>query len=125
MKNSITTQSNSQYSLAQILGIWAAAAVPMGLLAWVVFPALAPRVNLHPGIFLWVLMIIGLMWQVVLSFAILYREESTLNLSAIRYRTWRHDLWQRTFVGGRTRHAGRGGHLRSSHPHSKTWRAPC
>jgi hypothetical protein len=27
-----------QYSLAQILGVWAAAAVPMGVLAWSVAP---------------------------------------------------------------------------------------
>ena len=44
---------------------------------------------MHPGIFLWVLMIIGLMWQVVLSFIILYRETGTLNMGAIRQRTWR------------------------------------
>jgi hypothetical protein len=61
----------------------------MGLLAWVVFPALKNNVNMHPGIFLWVLMIIGLMWQVVLSLAILYHETGTLNLGAIRHRTWR------------------------------------
>ena len=85
----MSNESNSQYSLAQILGIWAAAAVPMGLLAWVVLPALVPSVNMEPGIFLWVLMIIGLLWQVVLSLVILYREEGTLNLSAIRHRTWR------------------------------------
>ena len=29
-----------QYSLAQILGIWALAAVPMGILGWVVAPVL-------------------------------------------------------------------------------------
>ena len=27
-----------QYSLAKILGVWAAAAVPMGVLAWIVAP---------------------------------------------------------------------------------------
>jgi hypothetical protein len=27
-----------QYSLAQILGVWAAAAIPMGVLAWIVAP---------------------------------------------------------------------------------------
>jgi hypothetical protein len=30
-----------QYSLARILGIWVAATAPMGLLAWVVWPACA------------------------------------------------------------------------------------
>ena len=31
-------ESVSQYTLRQIVGIWAAAAVPMGVLAWVVAP---------------------------------------------------------------------------------------
>ena len=82
-------EADGQYSLAQILGIWVLAAAPMGILAWVVFPALKGQVNMNPGIFLWVLMIAGLMWQVVLSLAILYRETGTLNLGAIRSRTWR------------------------------------
>jgi hypothetical protein len=30
-----------QYSLAKILGIWALAAAPMGILSWIVFPLLA------------------------------------------------------------------------------------
>ncbi len=35
MTDSTSTQSNSQYSLAQILGIWVAAAAPMAILGWV------------------------------------------------------------------------------------------
>lgn len=84
-----TVGPEGQYSLAKILGIWVAVAAPMGLLAWIVFPALKDNVSMHPGIFLWVLMIAGLMWQVILSLAILYRETGTLNLGAIRHRTWR------------------------------------
>jgi membrane protease YdiL (CAAX protease family) len=61
----------------------------MGLLAWVVFPALAPRVGMHPGILLWVLMIVGLLWQVALSLLVFYRETGTLNLGTNRHRTWR------------------------------------
>jgi uncharacterized protein len=34
-----------QYSLGGILGVWAAAAVPMGLLAWVVAPWLADQLG--------------------------------------------------------------------------------
>ena len=60
-------QAVKQYTLAQVIGIWLLAAAPMGLLAWVVFPALKDRVSMHPGIFLWVLMIVGMMWQVVLG----------------------------------------------------------
>jgi hypothetical protein len=33
-------QAVKQYSIGQILGVWAAAALPMAVLAWVVAPAL-------------------------------------------------------------------------------------
>jgi hypothetical protein len=82
-------EAEEQYSLGKILGIWTLAAVPIGLLAWVVFPALKDSLNLPPGIFLWVLIIAGLIWEMILSFTILYRETGTLNLGAIRHRTWR------------------------------------
>ena len=35
-----------QYTLWQILGIWALAAIPMGLLSWVVIPAVSPDIQL-------------------------------------------------------------------------------
>jgi hypothetical protein len=38
----MSDESNAQYSLVKILGIWTAAAVPMALLSWVVIQALAP-----------------------------------------------------------------------------------
>jgi hypothetical protein len=37
-----------QYSLAKILGIWALAAVPMGILGWIVSPLLAPDFESDP-----------------------------------------------------------------------------
>lgn len=48
MSNSTITQSNKQYSLAKILGIWAAAALPMAILSWVIYPALAPDLEANP-----------------------------------------------------------------------------
>jgi len=101
MTNTTSTQSEYQYSLAKILVLWVAVAAPMGLLAWVVFPLIKDRVNIHPGIFLWILMIVGLMWQVFLSLVILYRETGTLNLGTIRYRTWRQQ--PRDFKTGQPR----------------------
>jgi hypothetical protein len=80
-----------QYSLGQILGIWLLAAVPMGLLIWVVFPALKDSVAIQPQIFFFALNVTGLMWQVVLSLTILYRETGTLRLGTIRERTWRQN----------------------------------
>jgi hypothetical protein len=79
----------AQYTLWQILGIWALAALPMGLLAWVVFPALISHVRIEPGIFLWILMIAGLSWEVVLSAILIYRELGTLRPAVVRRRTWR------------------------------------
>jgi hypothetical protein len=77
-----------QYSLWQILGIVALVTLPMGLLAWVVAPAIIPYSPLHPGITFWLLMIAGMAWQFVLSLVIVYRELGTLRWSAIRQRTW-------------------------------------
>jgi hypothetical protein len=37
-----TVGTEEQYSLAKILGIWAAAALPMAVLSWIVFPLVAP-----------------------------------------------------------------------------------
>jgi len=77
-----------QYTLWQILGIVALVTVPMGLLTWVVAPAIIPYSPLHPGITFWLLMIAGMAWQFVVSLVILYRELGTLRWSAIRQRTW-------------------------------------
>ncbi len=77
-----------QYSLWQILGIWALATLPMTLLGWVVAPAVIPYSPLHPGITFWILMIAGMAWQFVVSLVILYREMGTLKWSAIRQRLW-------------------------------------
>ncbi len=79
---------SDQYSLWQILGIWAVVSLPMGLLAWVVAPAIIPYIPLHPGVTFWLLMIVGMAWQFVVSLVIIYRELGTLRWSAIRRRTW-------------------------------------
>ena len=54
-----------QYSRARVLGIWAAAALPMGTLAWVVAPAIARTgVDLIPALI--GCLTAGLVWQFVL-----------------------------------------------------------
>jgi membrane protease YdiL (CAAX protease family) len=77
-----------QYTLWQILGIWALAALPMVLLNWVVAPTIIPFSPLHPGITYWLLMITGMLWQFLVSMVIMYRELGTLRWSAICQRTW-------------------------------------
>ena len=54
-----------QYSVARVLGIWAAAALPMGVLAWIVAPAIAgPDRALAPVLL--ACLTAGLVWQFVL-----------------------------------------------------------
>ncbi len=86
--HAIPAQETGQYTLWQILGIWALVALPMGLLGWVVAPAIIPYSPLHPGITYWLLMIAGLAWEFVVSLVIVYRELGTLRWGAIRQRTW-------------------------------------
>ena len=91
MANSTSTQSDSQYSLAKILGIWLAAAVPMGILGMVVYPALTPdRVAdpLKAGSTRLILLTAGLVWQFVLAMLIVYRETGDLRWTTVRRRLW-------------------------------------
>jgi membrane protease YdiL (CAAX protease family) len=83
-----------QYSLFKILGIWAAAVVPMAVLGWVVAPLIGDRVDLGVGdenreAFTRAgLLTIGLIWQFVLVMGIILREEGNLRWSTIRTRCW-------------------------------------
>jgi membrane protease YdiL (CAAX protease family) len=86
--NRAQAERMDQYTLWQILGIWALVALPMALLGWVVAPALIPYSPLHPGITYWLLIIAGLAWQFIVSLVIVYRELGTLRWSAVRQRTW-------------------------------------
>jgi membrane protease YdiL (CAAX protease family) len=79
-----------QYSLAQILGVWAAAAVPMGLLAWVVTPWLSHQFSGREplGRALMICLTVGLAWQFVLVLLLMYRELGTLRWSRLRDALW-------------------------------------
>jgi uncharacterized protein len=82
------TASSKQYSLTKILAIWAAATAPMALLAWVVGPALIPHTSLHPGLVHWMLMVVGMMWQFVVSLIVLRHELGSLHWPALKKRIW-------------------------------------
>src|SRR5215217_8667202 len=78
-----------QYPLAKILGIWALAAVPMGVLGWIVFPLLAPDFESDPlgaGVTRLVLIALGLVWLFVLSMIIVRREEGDLRWATLKRR---------------------------------------
>jgi membrane protease YdiL (CAAX protease family) len=87
-RNSIEEPSE-QYSLAKILGIWALAAIPMGILSWIVFPALSPDFDSDPlgaGVTRVVLLTFGLIWLFVLSMIIVRREEGDLRWATVKRR---------------------------------------
>jgi membrane protease YdiL (CAAX protease family) len=81
-----------QYSSRAILAIWAAAALPMAALAWLVAPVLADRFG-GDGIVpmakaLYVALTAGLIWQFVLVAVLVRREQGTLRWSTVRDALW-------------------------------------
>jgi len=77
----------SQYSLGKILMVWAAAAVPMGWVGWVVAPAMAQDPN-KPGFERLAILAVGLVWQFVLIMILLYQETGSLRWSILKERLW-------------------------------------
>ena len=79
-----------QLSLRGIIGVWAAAALPMGLLAWVGAPLLADQLSGSNRLSraLIVLLTAGLVWQFVLVMFLVKREQGTLRLSVLRDALW-------------------------------------
>lgn len=81
-----------QYSLAQILTAWVAAAIPIAVLAWVVAPLLG---NVLAGdeaeAFVKALLLCitaGLIWQFILTLILVRREQGTLRWSRVRGALW-------------------------------------
>ena len=81
-----------QYSLAQIVAVWAAAALPMGILAWIVAPAIADSFsgagNVPMAKALLLLLAGGLIWQFVLVAVLVWREQRTFRWSTLRNALW-------------------------------------
>ncbi|MEQ1519118.1 MAG: CPBP family intramembrane glutamic endopeptidase [Usitatibacteraceae bacterium] len=82
------TPETPQYTLRKILLLWFAVAAPMGLFRFVLHPWLMPRVDLHPGILYWWLMIVGMMWQCALTIVVLRRESNQWTWRALKARLW-------------------------------------
>ena len=79
-----------QLSLGGILAVWAAAALPMGLLAWFVAPRLADHMS-GPGALaraLFITMTAGLAWQFVLVMMLVRREQGSVRWSVLREALW-------------------------------------
>ncbi|ADB50042.1 CPBP family intramembrane glutamic endopeptidase [Conexibacter woesei] len=79
-----------QWSLARILAVWAAAAVPMGVAAWVLTPLLEDRLGGEVPLAkaLIVCLTAGLVWQFALVVLLVRREQGTLRWSRVRQALW-------------------------------------
>ena len=81
-----------QYSLLKILAVWAAAAVPMAVLAWLVAPALEDSFGGDENVPLVKALLIcltaGLIWQFVLVVILVRREQGTLAWPVVREALW-------------------------------------
>jgi uncharacterized protein len=88
----VSTVEIPQYRLRAILAVWAAAALPMAALAWLVAPALEDRFggdgNVPLAKALILSLTLGLVWQFVLVAVLVGREQRTLRWSTIREALW-------------------------------------
>src|SRR3712207_7981189 len=78
---------NPQYTLLRVLGVWAAAALPMGILGWIVAPALTPPIESNPigaVVTRYGVLTLGLIWQFILVLIIVSREEGDVRWTTLR-----------------------------------------
>jgi membrane protease YdiL (CAAX protease family) len=95
----------TQYSRTTIYAIWAAAALPMGALSWIVAPAVADGTGIESMVRpLLACMTVGLVWQFVLAMVLVGHEQRSLRWSRLREALWlRSPRSPRSGrVGGRT-----------------------
>jgi membrane protease YdiL (CAAX protease family) len=81
-----------QYTRAGVLGTWAAAALPMAALAWLVAPWLAHRLDGPAALPRALILMItaGLAWQFLLVLGLVYREQRSLRWSVLKDALWLH-----------------------------------
>jgi membrane protease YdiL (CAAX protease family) len=94
-----------QYSRRGVLAVWAAAALPMAALSWIVAPILADRLGGPQPLMRALLLSLtaGLIWQFVLVVTLVAREQRTLRWSTVRQALWlrRPESPDGTRTGGR------------------------
>jgi uncharacterized protein len=81
-----------QYTLAGILGTWAAAALPMAVLAWLIAPWLAHGLDGPTALSRALILTLtgGLIWQFLLVLILVYREQRSLRWSVLKDALWLH-----------------------------------
>ena len=91
----VLTDTNSgvvipQYSRRAIAGVWAAAAVPMAVLSWIVAPWMAASLHGSEPLVraLLVCLTAGLVWQFMLVVGLVWFEQRNLRWSTVRDALW-------------------------------------
>lgn len=79
---------DGQYSITKIIGLWLLITVPMGMARFWLLPLVENRLTIHPGIFFWLLMIGGMIWQFIVSVIILKIELGKLTWDKLKERLW-------------------------------------
>jgi membrane protease YdiL (CAAX protease family) len=74
----------------QLLAVWAAAAGPMAVLAWLVAPALANTLSGPTALSRSLILSLaaGMVWQFVLVLVVVHREQGTLRWSVLKTALW-------------------------------------
>ena len=85
-----TVRSTRQYSRKKVAAVWAAATLPMGVLAWVVAPAIAGdgASSRRFAVTLLVALTFGLIWQALLVLVLVWRERRDPSWTSLRDRLW-------------------------------------
>ena len=95
MKTPIRTSDEPalpQLQMRGIIGVWAAAAIPMALLAWVFAPVLADQMTGPSALprALIITLTAGLVWQFVLVMGLVAREQGSLSWPVLKDALWLH-----------------------------------
>ena len=85
----LASTEEPRYALVRVVGIWAAAALPMGILGWIIAPALSPDFASNPVgavVSRFGALTVGLIWLFILSLIMVYRDEGNVRWTTIRRR---------------------------------------
>jgi uncharacterized protein len=90
-------RNGKQYSLSQILWIWALASIPGSLLFWLGLPFLDTYTEISVGYLVLIVLVVPYFWHYLLAILILKKEGVDLDWNTIKDR-----LWLRTTTDPRT-----------------------
>jgi CAAX protease family protein len=82
--------SITQYTLTRIVAVWATAAVPMAVLAWIVVPALSHSLGGREPLVEAILVCFtaGLLWMLLVTLVLVRREQGGLGWPLVRDALW-------------------------------------